>query len=352
MSKILSQGGYGCVYYPGINCQGHTSTNKKVVTKLQKNDSAAQNEIEIGRTLSDITNFTSYFTPITKSCEIGLNKIDNEILKKCKVIKSPNDLNYILMELPYIRGSEFFEFITKLSSKREILFNLIETYQYLLNSLVLLIENNIVHFDLKSQNILYNKDTRLPLIIDFGISIHMNELNSSNLQKKFYTHAPSYSIWPIEVHIISYILHQTNSQIIISEIVDIIDKYMHDNEIFQIFSDKFKDDYKNAAVRFFQQYVGLSNDTIINELMRFSKTWDNYALSALYIKILGLIFSKGFNDSKIIIAFSQLLLYNISFDPNKRKTIQETQYSFRRIFFLEEDSSSFFSLIKQFDYNN
>ena len=349
MSKILSQGGYGCVYYPGINCQGHTNTNKTVVTKLQKKDSTAQNEIEIGRTLSDVPNFASFFTPITKSCDIGLSEIDNVILKKCNVIKSPNELNYILMELPYIRGSEFFEFITKLSSKREILFNLIETYQYLLNSLLLLLENGVIHFDLKSQNILYNMDTRLPLIIDFGISIQMNELSNQNLRNKFYTHAPSYSIWPIEVHIISYILHQSSSQIIIS---DIINNYMVDNDIFKIFSDNFKEDYKNAALQFFQHYVGMPNEKIIKDLLRFSKTWDNYALSVLYIKLLGDVFSKVFNDSKIIIAFSQFLLYNISFDPNKRLSIVETQNSFRRIFFLEEDSSAFFSLITQTDYNN
>ena len=33
-SKLLSSGGYGCVYYPSISCRGN-KTSKKSVTKLQ-----------------------------------------------------------------------------------------------------------------------------------------------------------------------------------------------------------------------------------------------------------------------------------------------------------------------------
>ena len=33
MSKLLSQGGYGCVYYPGISCTGETSNDKKYISK-------------------------------------------------------------------------------------------------------------------------------------------------------------------------------------------------------------------------------------------------------------------------------------------------------------------------------
>ena len=43
MSNLLSQGGFGCVYYPGIKCNGKTNTNKSIITKLQKNDFNASN---------------------------------------------------------------------------------------------------------------------------------------------------------------------------------------------------------------------------------------------------------------------------------------------------------------------
>ena len=48
MSKLLSQGGFGCVYHPGINCDGGTEKDQNIVTKLQQMDFNAQNEIDIG----------------------------------------------------------------------------------------------------------------------------------------------------------------------------------------------------------------------------------------------------------------------------------------------------------------
>ena len=35
-SKLLSQGGFGCIYYPGLKCNGKPQNNKNVVSKLQK----------------------------------------------------------------------------------------------------------------------------------------------------------------------------------------------------------------------------------------------------------------------------------------------------------------------------
>ena len=76
MSKILNQGGFGCIYFPGINCQGTISQNEKIVTKLQKNNETAQNEIEIGKTIITIKNYISYFTPVIKDCPINLSEIN------------------------------------------------------------------------------------------------------------------------------------------------------------------------------------------------------------------------------------------------------------------------------------
>ena len=49
-SKLLSQGGFGCIYYPGLKCNGKPQNNKNVVSKLQKKDDSSDNEIKIGYT--------------------------------------------------------------------------------------------------------------------------------------------------------------------------------------------------------------------------------------------------------------------------------------------------------------
>ena len=39
MSKLINQGGFGCIFYPGFNCKGeYTEKQKNSVTKLQINE--------------------------------------------------------------------------------------------------------------------------------------------------------------------------------------------------------------------------------------------------------------------------------------------------------------------------
>ena len=67
----------------------------------------------------------------------------------------------------------------------------------------MLLSMNIVHYDLKGNNIMFNEINKLPLILDFGLSIKMDELKADNLEKFFYIYAPEYTPWCLEIHYLS-----------------------------------------------------------------------------------------------------------------------------------------------------
>ena len=48
MSKLIDQGGFGCVFYPAIECDGRISNNPKYISKLHKKDKHVANEYNIG----------------------------------------------------------------------------------------------------------------------------------------------------------------------------------------------------------------------------------------------------------------------------------------------------------------
>ena len=75
------------------------------------------------------------------------------------------------MDMTYIPNKLFYDFFLSNINKQFIFSSINSSYIYLLNSLEFLNSQNIVHFDLKGDNILYNLTTNNPLIIDFGISI-------------------------------------------------------------------------------------------------------------------------------------------------------------------------------------
>ena len=59
--KLLAEGGYGCVFLLGINCDGTSMTSKKYVSKIQRLNNSAKNEIEIGKIIQEINGFNNHF---------------------------------------------------------------------------------------------------------------------------------------------------------------------------------------------------------------------------------------------------------------------------------------------------
>lgn len=289
-----------------------------------------------------------FFTPVVKSCSVDIAQINKKTLEKCEVIKQDSDYQYKIMDLPFIDNSNFSNFLTeKNKSKKEILLTLLETYAYLLNSVQKLIDVNIIHFDLKSDNILYNTNTSNPLIIDFGISIPIQSIKNK-IKDYFYIYAPDYYVWPIEVHIINYLVNEAET-LTLENINKIVKESIESNSALSLFSDSFKEKYKKMCIEEFKTLIGKTDKEIINILITSWKTWDNYALSIIFLKLIHALSSKGFSDNKLIITFSQLLLSNINPNYKKRKSIHDTINVYKDLFYIDEKISNYDMLIKNFD---
>ena len=207
MSKLISQGGFGCIFYPAFNSKGEVKKSSKMVSKLQINNFNGKNEILIGKIIKKLLNYQLYFLPAINISSITLTSLDKNFSKKCNII-SKNDSNYLLLEITYLKNIRFLKLFTNfLKSKKHILLIFFEIFQYIINSIQQLLSLNIVHFDLKEQNILYSTKYENPRLLDFGISIPFDYLNNNNIIEYFYIYAPDYYIWPLEVHVINYLLH-------------------------------------------------------------------------------------------------------------------------------------------------
>ena len=94
-TNLLGQGSYGCVYYPGINCNGKMN-NKPYVTKLQEVTFYSINEINIGKYIkTHIKQYRSLFAPIIKYCIVSFQTILKSELNidGCDIIY-PNNKKY------------------------------------------------------------------------------------------------------------------------------------------------------------------------------------------------------------------------------------------------------------------
>lgn len=257
------------------------------------------------------------------------------------------------MDMTYIPNKLFYDFFLSNINKQFIFSSINSSYIYLLNSLEFLNSQNVVHFDLKGDNILYNLTTNNPLIIDFGISIPITHLNKKNFNKYFYTYAPEYYTWCLDIHVINYLIYETNLSLTDYDIKDISRKFVDNNKGLSLFSSEFKELYYNDCYNELKQYINISSDIVIKKLLSFHKTWDNYSLSIIYLKLLDYIYNKGFSNNSILILFSQILLFNISPNPNKRLTLENSRIKFNSIFQNTTNNlQSYYSLITNINFDN
>ena len=230
-TNLLGQGSYGCVYYPGINCNGKMN-NKPYVTKLQEITFYSINEINIGKYIkTHIKQYRSLFAPIIKYCIVSFQTIlkselnidgcdiiypnnkkyyyqnyepqydDNHELKygdnyerkygekyrpKYDNFKSlsgnyKNKLHekintkYYLMYMNYIHNQTIKSYFQNFNNFDIYSVKLIRSYFIIIKSIGILINNKIIHNDLHVNNILINLKNNKPVIIDFGLGIFFDK---------------------------------------------------------------------------------------------------------------------------------------------------------------------------------
>ena len=346
MSNFISEGGYGCVYYPGFDCHGKINDkNINTVSKIVLYDRTALNEIYIGSLIEKIKNYKLHFLPVINDCSINITQIEKNRREKCSIIDNYGyKTKYILLTIPYLKNILFENLFNnkKLSIKNKFL-SFIETYKYLINSISYLLNINIVHYDIYHNNILFSKRDQIPIIIDFGLSIPISKINFDNvrqIKQYFYIYAPNNTAWPLEVHILCYYLYKVEAGDTLTEdnIIKIINSVIDHNLVLNIFSPEFINKYRNLCFLFFREYAGKSIEEILYIIFeqKFYETWDCYSLSILYLDFLQDIFDDGLVENNTIINILELLLINISPNPSKRYPIDITKQKCKDLFYINE----------------
>ena len=363
-TKLISQGTFGCIFYPAIECNGSISKNKKYASKLVKNNKTDLNEYMIGKMIKNIKLYEYYYAPVVNMCSINLAKIDKRERDMCRVIRgktaasSSNPLfaqsanNYAIMKIPFIENISIIDYFTSPETdKKEILTYILYSYDYLLQNIRTLNQHGIIHFDLKLSNILIEKSKKIPIIIDFGLSIPISDIRPETYKKYFYAYSPSYYIWCIDIHIICYLV-KVNPVLSKDALIDLIDEYVENNIGLKIFSDTFVLRFRDMAIDYYTKLVFDTRETrdeIIQKLLKYIHTWDSYSLSLMFLCFIQFISIYGFIHNKLIIEFSKLLLLNFHPNPEKRLTFDETKKKYNAIFNVDETTQSYKKLLENFN---
>ena len=350
MSKLIDQGGFGCVFYPGIECDGSISKNPKYISKLHKKNYHVVNEYNVGKIITKIPLYEYYFAPIVNMCNIDIAKIDKRERDMCRVVtRAGSDSKFVIMKMPYIKNVSLIKYITNPNiEKKEIVTYIVDSYKFLLTSLKMLNTHGVIHFDFKIPNILIDIKTKNPIVIDFGLSIPFSNLSTKTYSKYFYTYNAGYYIWPIDVHIINYVIN-VNSNLTYEELVVMVDTNINANPALKNFSESFIKRYSELTINTYKKYTNMPVTNVVTELIKNCNTWDNYALSEMFLCLINFISYSGFTDNKLIKEFSEILLLNIHPNVGKRLSFDDTKKMYNKLFSLDISVDGYESVLNNFD---
>ena len=367
MTELVNQGAYGCLYHPGIECSGKTMDDRRYATKLVVQDEVAENEVAVGGIVKGIVNYGVNFVPVIDTCIVNLEKVHRSnphALNKCDIVPNPKKgkekgkdkgkekkkERFMLMKMPYIDSLYFYEYIGNMGdNKKKIISCIFDTYSYLIESIERLVEHEVVHYDLKMQNILMNLKTDTPIIIDFGLSIPIKRLSEGDRfwATYFYKYSPEYYVWPLEAHVINFL--QNTPHLSRDNVTAICETFVNANAALRIFSKGFRARYLKACIEQCEPWIGVERGIACAALLKGWPTWDNYSLSIAYLQILGFISETGFANNHLIIQYVQLLLMNVHPDPARRKTVGDTKRAFTDLFYMNETVETYDSLVQNFN---
>tara|TARA_Y100000992_G_C21254879_1_gene487962 strand:+ start:458 stop:1600 length:1143 start_codon:yes stop_codon:yes gene_type:complete len=338
--ELINKGSYGCIYKPGLKCNSEQKEMKEnIITKVQMINKFSIKEMEISKKIVEsYKDYSEHFSPILESCEeVEIKEIEDE-LKKCTVIEK--NQKFILNKMKYegdkILGVTLFENVSKEVALRQYFYSLI----MVLESIEKLNDIDIIHLDLKSNNIIYNNNKERPIIIDFGLSCELEKLKNNKDYEKdiFFTYAYDYEPWCIDLSIITYIVEKNkkNEKITKEEyetnIVKIISDYSRNNT--SVFLE-MKGDYDVKLKKYFEKYIGKSYSDLSEDLKKNAKSWDGYSVLIMYNYLLLDLFNKESNNELKEIGklkeFIEGIEKNLYINPDERKTAKELKELFKGI---------------------
>ena len=195
-SKYLIHGTYGCVVIPGYDCQNNL-LNDDTVTKLFADKDGYELEYKIQETIKRLDNESRFTIKMIDKCELTNKDILSTITDfyKCPLITSET-INVYQITYEY-GGKELPDLFISTETFNSI--KILKQFVNMFEGLCILDENNIIHQDVKQNNILYDEKKQKFNLIDFGLyttkdKVYENLIHNINYVKYIY-YPPEYSFF-------------------------------------------------------------------------------------------------------------------------------------------------------------
>ena len=337
MAKLLSEGAYGCVYRPGVKCDG-TLHSKEYLSKIQLRKARTANEPNIGKRLQTLKQYDRYFAPALSVCKAVLTNIKKTEIQRCGVLRKkdkkdkPNQPNQpnppqeelVSVKLKYVGKDTLGDNLYRHADRDPASFydHVLDTHIYLAGAIEELVKLRIIHHDIKLNNVMYSDTKHVPIMIDFGVAFQLDELyHENNLRTIFFSHYEKYPPWCPEVMCIASIVSQEKfetKKVNAPKLKAIVDTFFAESPLTQTVPRALISTYKRQWHTFLNTFDQKAGKTVINALLKQWHTWDLYSTHAMYYMV------AATSEPPFPEAYQTYLISQICGLPSKRDDVATT----------------------------
>lgn len=360
---IINKGAYGCIYNPSLQCSADKKKHairKKKINKIQLYNKYAINEKTIGAIIYSIPHHNKRFVPLitnkkSECSKLKVKQFKNGTLQDCSILKkSKPQTDIMLLEGEYLENSiPLGDYLSSIEKPLELYYRYTHAFFYITESIGILLKHDIIHFDLRNPNILYDSLQNAPIVLDFGISFQTKDL-LKDYERILIGYDPTYYIYPPEVLLISHYIFTKPDNIMTS--IHSVQNDIQTNKLYSYFSDEIKQAYIHELEQYFTKIgkkTELKNksreDTIqllLKDVLKqkMYSNWDLYIFSAFMLRIITSI--SDIKQDKYQEELFMLCCSSLHPNPSKRPDIKEVQIHCNQILMLFEDNHDHMQTLK------
>ena len=234
------------------------------------------------------------------------------------------------------------DYLTTVEYPYHFLSTMLDMYSQLVKNLLELEKMNICFFGVSADNILIDPNSHT------GLSNFKNSLlDSDDMEEatrdfiRIVENTTCFTYKPIEIHVVHYLLKINGAPLSYSSIDEISTYFAENMEFLNHFDKEYKTKYYHECVRHLKSmYLNKPKDHIINEIRRETrKTWDNFALSILFLHIFENMIQVFSLNNTIINELVFILKQNLNPIPNQRHTLSYTMDAINKLLLQTQDWS-------------
>jgi hypothetical protein len=164
----------------------------------------------------------------------------------------------------------------------------------------------------------------------------MSKSGKIDFCKRVYTqYIPGYIYWPPEIHLLCYIVTNKLSSLSQTNVETVIRDLKKTNNL---------TNGVDELISYFSKYVNQDFNYIITDMLRFSGTWDQYALGQCYLTLIRGLQKNIKTSNKFVVMFLELLQETVHMVPSMRPSVANTLAKFQQMID-DADIADFLKLI-------